>query len=76
MRKISKIFNPNFVLDMLNMKDNKQFFHQLNHLTILFDIKNYNKTKELQQDTNLNKKNYAKTKRNKDHKTKKTQTLS
>ena len=54
-------------MDMLNIEDNKQFFHQLNHLTVLLEIKNqnYNKTKELQQGTNLNKRNYAKTKRNK-----------
>ena len=29
-------------MTMLDMKDNKQFFHQLNHLSVLFDIKNKN----------------------------------
>ena len=66
----TKNFNPNLNMDVLNMEDNKQFFHQLNHLSVLVEIKdqNYGKNKKLQQGTNLNKKNYAKTKINKNKK--------
>ena len=62
----TKNFNPSFNKDMLNMEDNKQFFHQLNHLSVLIEIEDqsFGNTKKLQQGTNLNKKNYAKTKMN------------
>ena len=35
----TKNFTPSFNKDMLNTEDNKQFFHQLNHLSVLIEIK-------------------------------------
>ena len=66
----AKSFNPNYDMDILEMEDNKQFFHQLNHLSVVSNIKNknYGKAKKLQQKNSCNNKNYAKTKTNKNKK--------